>query len=97
MKVIKDLNEINDELCIIDFFATWCGPCKMLAPNLEEIEEEQGINVFKIDVDESSDLARKFGITVVPTLFLLKNKKVLSSNQGYLSVDDLIDWINENK
>ncbi len=59
---------------LVDFFATWCGPCKMLAPVLESIQEEVGENVdiFKVDIDESMDLAKSFGIMSVPTMIIFK-------------------------
>ncbi len=95
MQVIKNLNEISESLTIIDFFATWCGPCRMLTPVLEEINEEGIVKVVKVDVDEASDLAREFKIQVVPTLYVLKNKEVVSKKEGYMSKEEIIKWIQE--
>lgn len=60
---------------LVDFFATWCGPCKMLSPILEKVEEESNgeYNIVKVDIDESYDLAKKFGIMSVPTMIIFKN------------------------
>ena len=59
---------------IVDFFATWCGPCKMLSPILEKVEEDSKgeFNIVKIDVDESYDVAKKYGIMSVPTMIIFK-------------------------
>lgn len=97
-----DLNNfdavINDDLVLVDFYATWCGPCKMLSPVLEEIANERSnISIVKVDIDESSDLARKYGVMAVPTLILFKNGKEISKQTGFMSKDMLIDWINKNK
>jgi len=60
---------------IVDFFATWCGPCKMLSPILEKVEEDSKgeFNIVKIDVDESYDVAKKYGIMSVPTMIIFKD------------------------
>ena len=60
---------------IVDFFATWCGPCKMLSPILEKVEEDSKgeFNIVKIDVDESYDVAKKYGIMSVPTIIIFKD------------------------
>ena len=85
---------INDDLVLVDFFATWCGPCKMLGPVLEELSEErESVKIVKIDVDECSSIARSFGIMSVPTLVLFKNGEELKRMTGYTSKDVLVDWI----
>ena len=75
-------NQINEEvlknsekLVVVDFFATWCGPCKMLSPILEKVEEDSKgeFNIVKIDVDESYDVAKKYGIMSVPTMIIFKD------------------------
>ncbi len=78
MKIVQS-NEFEDVIkgekpTIVDFFATWCGPCKMLSPILEKVEEdsEGKFNVVKVDIDESLDLARKYGIMSVPTMIVFK-------------------------
>lgn len=97
MKVINNLNEITNELTLIDFFANWCGPCKMLGPVLEELVETTGINVFKVDCDQSIDLAREFKVQSIPALFLMKDKKLIDSKVGYMDLEELEEWINNYK
>lgn len=69
---------------LIDFFAKWCGPCKLLAPIIEEIaQEDNGIKVFKVDVDEESELASQFNIMSIPTLIVMEEGKIKQSMVGY--------------
>ena len=66
--------EVKEGTVLVDFFATWCGPCKMLSPVLEEVANENpNLKVLKIDVDEVGELAARFGIQAIPTLMLFKN------------------------
>lgn len=87
-------NLINKDLVLVDFFATWCGPCKMLGPVLESLEN---IDVVKIDVDECPDLARKYGIMSVPTLMIFSNGELKNKQSGFMPKDALEEWISENK
>ena len=75
----------SDKTVLVDFYATWCGPCKALAPVLEKIAENHpdDVKVFKVNVDEEEKLAMHFGITVVPTVIIFKNGKAVSSFSGY--------------
>ncbi len=75
---------------LVDFYATWCGPCKMLAPVLEEVDPDYpDVEFVKVDVDEEGDLARRYGISVIPTLFVIKNGEVTANTKGYLNADEL--------
>lgn len=96
---MKDLNEIVKEgVTVVDFFATWCGPCKMLSPVLEELEEDRSdFKVVKIDIDKEEALARSYGIMSVPTLILFKDGKEVSKKVGFMPKELLSNWINENK
>ena len=68
---------------LIDFFATWCGPCRMLAPVLEELAAENpGFRIAKVDVDENPELARRFGIMTVPTLVVMKDGEPVRRASG---------------
>lgn len=85
---------INKDLVLVDFFATWCGPCKMLGPVLESLEN---IDVVKIDVDECPDLARKYAIMSVPTLMIFSNGDLKNKQSGFMTKEVLEEWILENK
>jgi thioredoxin 1 len=76
---------------LVDFWATWCGPCKMIAPVVEELAKEfdQKIKVGKVDVDENPNIAGQFGIMSIPTLMFFKNGKVMEQVVGALSKVDL--------
>lgn len=97
MKIIKDVNEISNELTIVDFFANWCGPCKMLGPVLEELAETGEVEVVKVDCDESIELAREYKVSSIPALFLMKDKKVLDSKVGYMDLEELQEWVKKFK
>ena len=89
---------VNDAAAVVDFSATWCGPCRMLAPVLEEISEELGdkANFYNVDVDESASLAAGFGISSVPTVLILKNGKVADHSLGFRPGPDMKKWIEAN-
>lgn len=97
MKIIKSIEEISNELTVVDFFANWCGPCKMLGPVLEELVEVENIEVVKVDCDESLELAREYKVSSIPALFLMKDKKVVDSKVGYMDLEELQEWIKEYK
>jgi len=82
-------------IVVVDFFATWCGPCRMMAPILEEVQEELGdkVKIFKVDVDESEALARKFGVMMIPTIIILENGQERDKHVGLWQKDDMLDEI----
>ena len=81
---------------LLDFWATWCGPCKMLSPVLEEIAQEQtDLVVAKVNIDEEMDLAMKFKVTSIPTLALLEGGKVLGTAVGFRPKDDVLKFIQQ--
>lgn len=88
---------INDDLVLVDFFATWCGPCRMLAPVLDELSEDRNIKIVKVDIDESRTLAKQFGIMSVPTLVLFKNGNKVAQNSGFMPKELVTRWIEDNK
>ena len=94
----ENFNElIKSGEVLVDFFATWCGPCRMLGPVLEELSSDRaGVKIVKIDVDECPNLARSFGVMSVPTLFLFRDGKEVSKQNGFMPKEALLDWINEN-
>lgn len=85
---------INDELVIVDFFATWCGPCQLISPILEELEKENSnLKVIKVDVDKNETLARNHQILSIPTLEIYKKGTLVNKVIGYKSKEQLQDLI----
>ncbi|XP_065348292.1 thioredoxin-2 [Cloeon dipterum] len=79
----KKLEEAGSKLVIVDFFATWCGPCKMIAPILESmVAENPNLVVLKVDVDECEDLATEYSISAMPTFIFIKNKTKVDTLTG---------------
>ena len=89
---------VNEAVAVVDFSATWCGPCRMLAPVLEELSEEfEGkVNFYNVDVDDDTPLAAAFGISSVPTVLLLKNGKVADQSIGFRPASSMKAWIEGN-
>lgn len=86
---------INDGVVIVDFYANWCGPCRMLGPVLEELSNSRSeVKVVKIDVDMEEQLARRFGVMSIPALYLFKYGKQVDSKVGFMPLSDLEEWIN---
>ena len=91
-------NEINGEMVLVDFFAKWRGPCRMISPIVEELSNEiNSVSFCKVDVDENNELASSLGILSIPTLLLYKQGKLVSKKIGFQSKDELKSWIEENK
>ena len=88
----------SDKLVIADFWATWCGPCRMLTPILDEVEEEMSdkIQVVKVNVDDADEVAAQFRIMSIPTLLFFKNGQVVDKTVGAMPKNVLIDKINVN-
>lgn len=84
---------IKDGVCLVDFYASWCGPCKMLAPFVEEIAEEyeNKVKVCKVDVDNVETLAYRYNVRSIPTLLYIKNGKVEETNVGFQNKSDIIN------
>lgn len=79
---------------LVDFFANWCGPCKMLGPVLEEVSKDYpNVNFVKVDVDEEGDLAAKYGIMSIPTLYILKDGEVVAKTGGMQPATSLKTFI----
>ena len=90
----ENFNElISSDLTLVDFHATWCGPCKMLTPVLESIASLDNINfkIVKIDIDQHENLAREYGIMSVPTMIAFKDGKAVKAFQGFMPKEEILN------
>lgn len=88
MKIIKSVEEFEQTIetgkVLVDFFATWCGPCRMLTPVLEELSEEvNDVTIIKVDVDELPELARRYAIMSIPTIFYFVDGQIVNKTVGF--------------
>ena len=87
---------IKEGTVLVDFFATWCGPCKMLSPVLEELAKKNpDLLILKIDVDEVGPLAARYGIQAIPTLMLFKDGQLVDKKMGYLNMNQLLAFVGQ--
>ena len=98
--MVKEINteefreNIKKGRVVVDFFATWCGPCKMISPVIESISTElDNISFYKVDVDKNEDIAREYGIMSIPTIIIFEDGKVVNSIVGLKSRDELLEII----
>lgn len=99
MKIVQSNefdNEIKNGTVFVDFYADWCGPCKMMGPVIEEIEKElTDIKFIKVNVDEAEDIAMRYGIMSIPTFYLFKDGELLRKTVGGHSKQEMISFIGE--
>lgn len=89
----KEFNELIKDYAVVDFYATWCGPCKMFGPIFEEVSNENNFNFIKIDVDKHPDIAREYGVMSIPTIVLIKNGKEEKRHTGFMSKEEFENFI----
>ncbi len=88
--------EIKNSKVIVDFYASWCGPCKMLGGELEEVaKEDTSITIIKVDIDENEALAHKYGVMVVPTVYFYQNGELISRETGFMPKEKMLNIWNE--
>ncbi len=88
--------ENSDETWIIDFWASWCGPCQKLKPIYEKVSEEiDEVNFGKVNMEEHSDLATKYNVKALPTLLIVKGGDVVAKNEGFMDKEELTSWVQE--
>lgn len=106
-KTIMAIKDVTDQtfaqetaegLVLADFWAPWCGPCKMIAPVLEEIDSEMGdkVKIVKLDVDDNQETASKYGVMSIPTLLLMKDGNVVDQAVGFQPKEALVEMINKH-
>ena len=84
---------IENGVVVVDFFATWCGPCKMLAPVFDEASQEVDATSVKVDIDQSLEIAQRFNITTVPTMMIFKNGQKVDSMVGFMPKEKLVEKV----
>ena len=96
--MVKEINSDNfnevlesSEIVLVDFYANWCNPCKMLGPIMEEIANDY--KVYKVNVDESSDLAQQYGIMSIPCVIVFKDGKDISRSIGLKSKEEILEMV----
>lgn len=95
---LEELIKTSDKLVVCDFWATWCGPCRMLAPVLEEVADKYDGKavVVKLDVDENGEAAMKYGISSIPNVIAFKGGKAVDNSLGFVPAATLSEFIERN-
>jgi thioredoxin 1 len=93
---IEYKEKIKSGTHIVDFYADWCGPCRMLAPVLHDVSEQKKLSLLQVNTDELQDLAREYGVSSIPSVFILKEGKVVAHFIGYKNASQLEKILAEN-
>jgi len=103
IKIINDMGNFNEIIngntpVLVDFYADWCAPCRMMAPIMQQVSKEMGekVRVIKIDVDKNEEVARKYQIQSIPTMILFKNGKAVWQGVGVMQADQIKAIIQKN-
>lgn len=91
-------SQVHNGVTLVDFWAPWCGPCKMIAPVLEELDGELSgdTKIIKVNVDEEGELAARYGVMSIPALFVFKNGEVVDQTAGYQPKEALADLLDKH-
>ena len=93
----EEFDKETKDYLLVDFYATWCGPCKMIASVLDLLDSKNIIDIAKVNIDEERQLAIETGIEVIPTLLLFKDGKEIKRSSGFMTEQELIKWVNEDE
>ena len=94
IKSEKEFDEaIKGDKVIVDFYAEWCGPCKMLSPILEKVTNDMQLTTYKVNVDEVESVARRYGIMSIPTVLIFSKGEVVRKSVGYMDEDELKEFV----
>lgn len=86
-------DKLIEKEAVVDFYATWCGPCKMFGPVFEDVSLKNDINFVKVDVDKYSEIAREYGVMTIPTVILFKDGVEVKRNIGFMSEEELSNFL----
>lgn len=87
-------NEVKEGLVLVDFYADWCGPCRMFSEIIDEVvKEKENLKILKINIDKFDDISKKYGVMSIPTILLFKEGQKVKENVGFLSLEELEDFI----
>ena len=89
----NDFSTLIEDKAVVDFYATWCGPCRMFGPVFEEVSKDEDFNFVKLDVDKYSDIAREYGVMSIPTVILFENGNEVKRFTGFMSKDEFIKFL----
>lgn len=89
----NDFSTLIKDKAVVDFYATWCGPCRMFGPVFEEVSKDEDFNFVKLDVDKYSDIAREYGVMSIPTVILFENGNEVRRFTGFMSKDEFIKFL----
>ena len=89
----KDFDKLIEHTAVVDFYATWCGPCKMFGPIFEEVSNEKDMNFIKLNVDDYSDIAREYGVMSIPTIILFNDGREVKRTTGFMSKEDFMNFL----
>lgn len=89
----SDFTSLIGNKAVVDFYANWCGPCKMFGPVFEEVSNDYDFNFIKLDVDKASDIAREYGVMSIPTIILFENGKEVKRFTGFMAKEEFIEFL----
>lgn len=89
----KDFTSLIKDKAVVDFYANWCGPCKMFGPVFENVSNKNDYNFIKLDVDKYSEVAREYGVMSIPTVILFENGKEVKRFIGFMNEEEFINFL----